>query len=170
MPHVANALSSAMVRGTEATTRSRAEKEKAKQVREADDVGRPADAERGVRAVRQPERAELRRAKRCTEIPTSHARRCRARQPLGGSARERRRTPSVATRRRRCGPPGGASIVERAGLDPDDKRVRALAEIVDGLHQLPRHRSIHVGGFVLTARAAVAASCRSSRRACRAAR
>jgi error-prone DNA polymerase len=38
-----------------------------------------------------------------------------------------------------------------AGLDPSDKRVRALAEIVDGLHQVPRHRSIHVGGFVLTA-------------------
>ena len=38
-----------------------------------------------------------------------------------------------------------------AGLDPADKRVRALAEIVDGLHQIPRHRSIHVGGFVLTA-------------------
>ena len=38
-----------------------------------------------------------------------------------------------------------------AGLDPTDKRVRALAEIVGGLHQVPRHRSIHVGGFVLTA-------------------
>ncbi len=41
-------------------------------------------------------------------------------------------------------------ILERAGLDPKDPRVRALADIVDGLHQLPRHRSIHVGGFVLT--------------------
>ncbi len=41
-------------------------------------------------------------------------------------------------------------ILERAGLDPNDPRVRALADIVDGLHQLPRHRSIHVGGFVLT--------------------
>jgi len=38
-----------------------------------------------------------------------------------------------------------------AGLDPTDKRVRALAEIVGGLHQVPRHRSIHVWGFVLTA-------------------
>ena len=28
--------------------------------------------------------------------------------------------------------------------------MRALAEIVEGLHQIPRHRSIHVGGFVLT--------------------
>ena len=44
----------------------------------------------------------------------------------------------------------GASIVERAGLDPNDRRVRVLAEVVEGLHQLPRHRSIHVGGFVLT--------------------
>jgi error-prone DNA polymerase len=38
-----------------------------------------------------------------------------------------------------------------AGLDRADRRVRALIEIVDGLHQVPRHRSIHVGGFVLTA-------------------
>ncbi|MDX2261411.1 MAG: PHP domain-containing protein [Gemmatimonadales bacterium] len=37
-----------------------------------------------------------------------------------------------------------------AGLDPADPRVRRLADIVEGLHQLPRHRSIHVGGFVLT--------------------
>ena len=43
------------------------------------------------------------------------------------------------------------SPLAHAGLDPSDKRVRALAEIVDGLHQVPRHRSIHVGGFVLTA-------------------
>jgi error-prone DNA polymerase len=44
-----------------------------------------------------------------------------------------------------------ASPFVHAGLDPSDKRVCALAEIVDGLHQIPRHRSIHVGGFVLTA-------------------
>jgi error-prone DNA polymerase len=43
-----------------------------------------------------------------------------------------------------------SDILVRAGLDPADPRVRALADIVDGLHQLPRHRSIHVGGFVLT--------------------
>jgi error-prone DNA polymerase len=48
-------------------------------------------------------------------------------------------------------PTEGVSIVERAGLDPTDRRVRALAEVVEGLHQIPRHRSIHVGGFVLTA-------------------
>ena len=43
---------------------------------------------------------------------------------------------------------GGAAA---ADLDPSDHRVRVLAEVVHGLHQLPRHRSIHVGGFVLTA-------------------
>ena len=43
-----------------------------------------------------------------------------------------------------------ADMLQRAGLDPADPRVRTLADIVDGFHQLPRHRSIHVGGFVLT--------------------
>ena len=51
--------------------------------------------------------------------------------------------------------PGGPiqpkrGIMEQAGLDASDKRVRVLPDIVEGLHQLPRHRSIHVGGFVLT--------------------
>mgnify|MGYP001613686943 FL=1 len=43
-----------------------------------------------------------------------------------------------------------SSLIELAGLDSADKRVALLADIVGGLHQLPRHRSIHVGGFVLT--------------------
>ena len=43
-----------------------------------------------------------------------------------------------------------SDILTRAGLDPNDERVRRLADVVDGLHQLPRHRSIHVGGFILT--------------------
>jgi error-prone DNA polymerase len=42
---------------------------------------------------------------------------------------------------------GGAAA---ADLDPSDLRVRLLAEVVKYLHQLPRHRSIHVGGFVLS--------------------
>ena len=42
------------------------------------------------------------------------------------------------------------SLIALAGLDANDKRVALLADIVSGLHQLPRHRSIHVGGFVLT--------------------
>jgi error-prone DNA polymerase len=42
------------------------------------------------------------------------------------------------------------SVLTKAGLDPQDPRVALLADLVEGLHQLPRHRSIHVGGFVLT--------------------
>jgi error-prone DNA polymerase len=44
----------------------------------------------------------------------------------------------------------GESILRKAGLDPGDRRVGLLAGLVESLHQLPRHRSIHVGGFVLT--------------------
>ncbi|MDP2529524.1 MAG: error-prone DNA polymerase [Candidatus Palauibacterales bacterium] len=44
---------------------------------------------------------------------------------------------------------GGAA---RAGLDPDDRRTRALIRAVRGMDRLPRHRSIHVGGFVLSDR------------------
>jgi error-prone DNA polymerase len=40
--------------------------------------------------------------------------------------------------------------VEAAGLDPADARVQALGRVVRGLNELPRHRSIHVGGFVIT--------------------
>jgi error-prone DNA polymerase len=44
----------------------------------------------------------------------------------------------------------GDALLRRVGLDPNDHRVRMLPAIVAGLHQAPRHRSIHVGGFVLT--------------------
>ncbi|HKV51980.1 MAG TPA: error-prone DNA polymerase [Gemmatimonadaceae bacterium] len=37
-----------------------------------------------------------------------------------------------------------------ASLDVGGRRVRALPAIVRGLRRIPRHRSIHVGGFVLT--------------------
>lgn len=42
--------------------------------------------------------------------------------------------------------------LQRIGLDPNDRRVKLLLKVVAGLHQLPRHRSIHVGGFVLSGR------------------
>ncbi|MFI5312333.1 MAG: DNA polymerase III subunit alpha, partial [Gemmatimonadales bacterium] len=45
---------------------------------------------------------------------------------------------------------GEPSLLTRAGLDPIDLRVQKLADIVAGLHEAPRHRGIHVGGFVLT--------------------
>jgi error-prone DNA polymerase len=45
---------------------------------------------------------------------------------------------------------GADTLLQRAGLDSRDLRVRKLAEIVDGLEGAPRHRGIHVGGFVLS--------------------
>lgn len=42
------------------------------------------------------------------------------------------------------------SLLRRANLDPNDPRVQRLADIVEGLAAAPRHRGIHVGGFVLT--------------------
>ncbi|HET6679794.1 MAG TPA: DNA polymerase III subunit alpha, partial [Gemmatimonadaceae bacterium] len=65
--------------------------------------------------------------------------------------RTERRNPVTATRPAADDDDDTPSILERAGLDPRDPRVRVLADVVDGLHQAPRHRSIHVGGFVLTA-------------------
>src|SRR6185503_10300275 len=78
-------------------------------------------------------------------LTESAARGNRCEDPYAGDAHTERRNPTTALRET-----SGTSVVERAGLDPNDKRVRALAEIVEGLHQLPRHRSIHVGGFILT--------------------
>jgi error-prone DNA polymerase len=46
--------------------------------------------------------------------------------------------------------PASNPLLESVGLDPSDPRVAVLANVVAGLHQLPRHRSIHVGGFVLS--------------------
>jgi error-prone DNA polymerase len=68
--------------------------------------------------------------------------------PYAKETHNERRNPTTAISTSR---EDRTSPLTHAGLDPADKRVRALAEIVDGLHQVPRHRSIHVGGFVLTA-------------------
>jgi error-prone DNA polymerase len=38
------------------------------------------------------------------------------------------------------------------GLDPAEPRARALVRLVEGVHGLPRHRGIHSGGFVISAR------------------
>ena len=47
-------------------------------------------------------------------------------------------------------PESRATAPDDTGLDPNDPRVKVLPDIMQGLHQIPRHRSIHVGGFVLT--------------------
>jgi error-prone DNA polymerase len=44
-----------------------------------------------------------------------------------------------------------AEHIQAAGFDPSTPRLQALQRTFDGLNNLPRHRSIHVGGFVLSA-------------------
>jgi error-prone DNA polymerase len=66
--------------------------------------------------------------------------------PHGSDDHIERRNPNTAIR-----PTEPGTLLRRAGLDPDDARVKALPLIVQGMHNIPRHRSIHVGGFVLTA-------------------
>ena len=46
--------------------------------------------------------------------------------------------------------PDGRTHLQAAGFDLADPRVQQLAPVINGLHELPRHRSIHVGGFVLS--------------------
>jgi error-prone DNA polymerase len=145
---VASALGSHMVPGTEATTRSRAEREKAKQVaRPMTSADRPTP-----NAAYEPygsPNAQGAGSREIGKIPdVMHANASRGNRwedPYPSDDHTARRDPVTAVR-----PTEGPSIVERVGLDPNDKRVRALAEVVEGLHQIPRHRSIHVGGFVLT--------------------
>ncbi|MDB4884139.1 MAG: hypothetical protein JWL95_2905, partial [Gemmatimonadetes bacterium] len=146
---VASALGGNMIRGTEATTRARAEKEKAKQVaRPMTSADRPtpnaAYEPYGSPNAQSAGTRDLARLPRA--LTESAARGNRWEDPYAGDEHTERRNPTTALT-----DTSGASIVERAGLDPADKRVRALAEVVAGLHQIPRHRSIHVGGFVLTA-------------------
>ncbi len=145
---IATTLGNAMVVGTEATTRTRAEKEKSKQaLRPMTSADRPTP-----KAAYEPygsPNAQNAGTRDLASIPDAlHAASSRGNRwedPYAGEEHTERRNPTTALRATE-----GANIVERAGLDPNDKRVRALADVVDGLHQIPRHRSIHVGGFVLT--------------------
>lgn len=69
-----------------------------------------------------------------------------AARALGFSADEGGR---IAEQVGRDSPFDDASI-QAAGFDPTAPRLVALKAVVEGLRGLPRHRSIHVGGFVLS--------------------
>jgi error-prone DNA polymerase len=145
---IATSLGNAMVPGTEANTRSRAEKEKAKQVKKpmttADRPTPNAAYEPYGSPNAQKVKDEVRIPELNKQMHNAASRGNRWEDPYPEDNHNERRNPTTALLDTQT------SIIERVGLDPKDKRVRALAEIVDGLHQLPRHRSIHVGGFVLT--------------------
>ena len=145
---IASALGNAMVPGTEANHRSRAEKEKAKQVlKPMTSADRPTP-KAAYEPYGSPNGHKV-GARELTSIPDpmheAASRGNRWEDPYMSDDHTERRNPVTAIQAT-----DGPSVVERVGLDPRDKRVRALAEIVEGLHQIPRHRSIHVGGFVLT--------------------
>ncbi len=71
--------------------------------------------------------------------------RAAVREPRGGGPHGRPDQPHG-----RPDPEREPSLLERANLDPNDPRVQKLADIVEQLDAAPRHRGIHVGGFVLT--------------------
>ena len=56
------------------------------------------------------------------------------------------RDPGRSNRR----PGTGGQRTEAAPISHLPSPISILSDIVEGLHQIPRHRSIHVGGFVLT--------------------
>jgi error-prone DNA polymerase len=133
---IARAFGQQMVPGTEATRLAREVKERAK--RHLDPMRhRMTTADRPKpKAGYEPYGSEPAQATKLNYWEDPHAK----------QTHNERRNPTTAFRETQP----AVSLIERAGMDPKDKRVRLLADLVDGLHQLPRHRSIHVGGFVLT--------------------
>ncbi|MBA2683285.1 MAG: PHP domain-containing protein [Gemmatimonadaceae bacterium] len=139
----AERIGSHLVRGTEVVNRTRALEEKERNVRES---------EREERRKKNPESKYDRPKPMAAYEPYSSPNaRSTSRElpawmdPHGSDDHTERRNPSTAIR-----PTEPGTLLRRAGLDPDDARVKALPLIVQGMHNIPRHRSIHVGGFVLT--------------------
>lgn len=153
-----DAVSSDLVVGTHASTLLKASREEHRQLR-AVRTGAPESVRESVResahetvqgsvqgrvqeSVHQakPEGGEATRApeaKRPQDRPA-------VRELRGGSPRRR---PDHEQEQEQETEP---SLLERANLDPNDPRVQKLADIVEQLDAAPRHRGIHVGGFVLT--------------------
>ena len=127
-------LGQQMIGGTEATTKARVVRVEARKV--------AASAATRPTAQRRPGKAVSARDATWAELLDERA----VAASTEGTSHEERRNPTTATRDHVA----GNALLTRAGLDPNDARVRVLADVIGGLHQLPRHRSIHVGGFVLT--------------------
>jgi error-prone DNA polymerase len=139
-----------MLPGTQASAKARQDKEaerRAALVPEAR-AQRPPAGGAAARAGR-PDAPRTRDRLTARDRPAPNA----AYEPYGSaSARDSGGPPSLTASPgpRTPSPDSSGTILRSAGLDPHDRRVQALPDIIDGLHQAPRHRSIHVGGFVLT--------------------
>ena len=133
---LAERLGRSLVRGTEATTIARAVKAEARSVALEGNGGRPSKADhRGTEF-----------AQRGTEAGA----RGESDKQVLRSAQDDSVPPDGLRLDGIVGASEGEALLRRVGLDPQDHRVRILPMVVAGLHQAPRHRSIHVGGFVLT--------------------
>ena len=118
---IADVLGMDMMKGTHAVNRMRAEREKSRAEWASAPATEPAREGHGsISATRPQDRFAVREGR-------------------GGGPMARPTAPAPED-----------SLLTRAGLDPKDPRVVRLADIVQGLHEAPRHRGIHVGGFVLT--------------------
>jgi error-prone DNA polymerase len=133
---IAHAFGQQMIPGTEATTLARAVKEKARR--------QVNPARRRMTTADRPQPSASYEPYGST--PAQDTKLSYWEDPHAKDTENERRNPTTAFRATH----DDVGIVRRAGLDPSDRRVRALPDLVEGLHQLPRHRSIHVGGFVLT--------------------
>jgi error-prone DNA polymerase len=159
---IARAFGQQMIPGTTATTQSREVKEEARSAARGGERSKlaPAGKQRLTAADRprpnagyEPYGSETghetqQQNRRWSESRPEAEPRPDYIDPFASETHNERRNPTTAITTSAA---DRRSPLVHAGLDPSDKRVRALAEIVDGLHQIPRHRSIHVGGFVLTA-------------------
>jgi error-prone DNA polymerase len=146
----ADRLGQQMIGGTEATTKARVVREASRKVASTQTKSSrapkgPTDRDgtwaqvidmQAERKIAADARAQLGPLAKGSDSSRTH-------EP---DTHEERRNRTTATR----DTASGREVLSRAGLDPNDERVRRLADVVAGLHQLPRHRSIHVGGFILT--------------------
>jgi error-prone DNA polymerase len=132
-----DAVSSDLVVGTHASTLIKASREEHRQLR-AVRTGAPEQVRRSV--AREQERTKEPPGGEGAEPAPARRPQDReaVREPRGGGFRARPDTHDTQT------------LLERANLDPTDPRVQKLADIVEQLDAAPRHRGIHVGGFVLT--------------------
>ena len=140
----AERIGSHLVHGTEVVNRTRALEEKERNVRESEREER-----RKAHPASKADRPRPNAAYEPYGSPNAQSTNRELPAWMDAHADEthnERRNPNTAIR-----PTEPGTLLRRAGLDPDDARVRALPRIVQGMHNIPRHRSIHVGGFVLTA-------------------
>jgi error-prone DNA polymerase len=150
-PRLVESLGSHLVSGTEATNRKLAMRDAERRERRTE-----MDAARKKRPLTSTDRPLPNAAYEPYGSPSARDAGCGMRDVVRDqlevvSARCPTEPPTVSG----CPPPTSriphpASLLSHAGLDPADRRVRALPRIVRGMHNIPRHRSIHVGGFVLT--------------------